>query len=89
MPVVIEYNKIRLANSFARTRHSIGWSIEFNRRMANGRRLPFSFRIATTQVSNLQLTFAVRLDLIEQLDLIGRRAVCQYENFHFAFACLN
>lgn len=67
VPVVIEHNEIGLAHSVARTRHS---SIEFNRRMLNRRRRPSPIRIVTTQIPNFQHAFAVRFDLIEQLDLI-------------------
>jgi len=89
MPVVVEHYEVSTSHTFARVRHSIERSIELNRRVTNRRRLPLPIRIPTAKIRNLQLAFALRFDLVEQLDLVRRRTVCEYKNFHVAFACLN
>lgn len=42
-----------------------------------------------TKITNLERALTLRFDLVEQLDLIRRRTICQYKNSHRAFTCLN
>src|SRR6185369_17303072 len=80
--VVIEHNKICRTRRLTRLRY-------FDRCVSNLTRLPLPIRIVATQVSHFEGAITLRLDLIEQFDLIRRRTVCQYKNLHCAFACRN
>src|SRR5688572_3563586 len=78
--VVVEDDEIRFARRVSRVPRSI--RLQIDRLMENVRRRPLPLRIAVAQVSNLQLAVALRFDLVEELDLIRRWRVGQYENFH-------
>src|SRR5678815_881947 len=80
--VVIENNEVSRSHRLTRPRYVDGG-------MSNLSRLPLTIRIPTAQVSHFQRAIPLRLDLVEQFDLIRRRTVCQYKNFHCAFACRN
>jgi len=85
MTVIVEHDKI----CRTRARTPLARPIQLNARMSNLRRLPLSTRIAVTKITNLQRALTLRLDLIEQLDLIRRRTICQHKNSHRALTCLN
>src|SRR5690349_10468375 len=82
MSVVIEHDEISSPHRLTRPRH-------LNRCVPHLTRLPLPIRIVTAQVSNFQLAIPLGLDLIEQLDLIRRRTICQYKDLHYAFTCRN
>src|SRR6185295_16709250 len=80
--VVVEHDEICRTRRLMRPRY-------IDCGVPNLTRLPFPIRIATAQVSNFERAITLRLDLIEQFDLIRRRTICQYKNLHCAFACRN
>src|SRR5690242_4524324 len=71
--VVVEHNKI------CRTRR-LTRPLYFDHIVSNLTRLPLPVRIVAPQVSHFEEAIALRLDLIEQFDLIRRRTICQYKN---------
>src|ERR1041384_2429368 len=74
--VVVEDDEIRTTHRLTRTRKPT--IRQLHRLMTNLRGRPLPRRIATTQIRDLQLTLALRRDLVEQLDLVRRRTVCQH-----------
>jgi len=83
--VVVEHYEI----GSTRRRYPLTRSVQLNARMSNFRRLPAAIRIAAAKITNLQRTLTLRFDLVEQLNLIRRGTICQHENSHRVFTCLN
>ena len=74
--VIVEHDEIRGPCGLTCPQHP---SVrQLHRLMTNFRRGPLPLRIAPAQVSHFQLALPLRSDLVEQLDLVRRRTVCQH-----------
>src|SRR5215470_6497773 len=85
MTVVIKDYEIRIVRRSPRVGQRLNRTIKFDRIVKNVFLLPMPLRIAATQITNRQLMPATRFNPVEELHLVRRRNVSQYENFHAAF----
>src|SRR5437868_4030381 len=80
MPVIVKNYKISIT-------HPNVSLIQTDRCMCDFRRFPATIWIALTKICDSQLALATRFDLIEQLNLIRRRAICQHKNPQRTLTC--